>query len=63
MLSLGNRVNQLAKVDKVTATPTLLVGEAGQAPKPGDDEEPDGRGFARGSAGRRTQLISRFTLP
>ena len=33
MVSLGNRVNQLAKVDKVTGTPTLLVGKVGQVPK------------------------------
>jgi protein-disulfide isomerase len=33
MVSLGNRVNQLAKVDKVNGTPTLLVGKVGTQPK------------------------------
>lgn len=33
IVSLGNRVNQLAKVDKVTGTPTILVGKTGAQPK------------------------------
>jgi protein-disulfide isomerase len=32
-VSLGNHVNQLAKVDKVTGTPTILVGKTGTQPK------------------------------
>lgn len=33
MVTLGNRINQLAKVDKVTGTPTILVGKIGEEPK------------------------------
>jgi protein-disulfide isomerase len=33
IVTLGNRVNQLAKADKITATPTILVGKTGARPK------------------------------
>lgn len=34
VVTLGARINQLARIDKVKATPTILVGKTGVAPKP-----------------------------